>query len=64
MYNPHWNWRSFDFYLVHIHVQVWLEDNDYIKLDYGGDGGTPEVAMMALDYYLYTGDEVFAALFT
>eukprot|EP00047_Mylnosiga_fluctuans_P009520 m.263358 g.263358 ORF g.263358 m.263358 type:complete len:1042 (+) comp26666_c0_seq1:28-3153(+) len=36
---------------------VWLETNDYIKNDYGGDGGTPEVAMAVLDHYLYTQDE-------
>jgi hypothetical protein len=35
---------------------VWLETCDYIKNDYGGDGGTPEVAMAVLDHYLYTGD--------
>jgi hypothetical protein len=35
---------------------VWLEDNDYIHLDFGGDGGTPEVALMVLDAYLYSND--------
>lgn len=36
---------------------VWLETNDYIKNDYGGDGGTPEVALMVLDYFMYTNDK-------
>ncbi len=35
---------------------VWLETNNYIHFDYGGDGGTPEVALFALDYLLYTND--------
>jgi hypothetical protein len=36
---------------------VWLEDNNYIHLDYGGDGGTPEISLMILDRYLYTLDD-------
>ena len=39
---------------------VWLEQNQYIHLDYGGDGGTPEVALAVLDLYLYTNDEELA----
>lgn len=35
---------------------VWLEESDYIHLDYGGDGGTPEIALMVLDHFSYTGN--------
>lgn len=35
---------------------VWLETNEYIHLDYGGDGGTPEIALFALDYLLFSND--------
>lgn len=35
---------------------VWLETDDYIHLDYAGDGGTLEIALMVLDAYLYTGN--------
>ena len=38
-------------------LPVWLESNPYIHLDFGGDAGGPEVALMALEHYLYTGDE-------
>jgi hypothetical protein len=33
---------------------VWLENNDYLHVDFGGDGGTPEVALAVLDAYMYT----------
>jgi len=32
--------------------------NDYIHLDFAGDGGTTEIALMVLDHYLYTRDVV------
>jgi len=37
-------------------IPVYLESNGYIHYDYGGDGGTTEIATMVLDYYEYTGD--------
>ena len=33
------------------------EHNPYIRFDFGGDAGLPEVALMVLDDLLYTGDE-------
>lgn len=33
---------------------VWLETNDYVHLDYGGNAGGTEVSLMILDAYLYT----------
>ena len=37
-------------------LPVYLEDNGYIHYDYAGNAGGPEVALMLLDYYRYTGD--------
>jgi len=35
---------------------VGLETNQYIHLDYAGDGGTTEITWMMLDYFQYTND--------
>jgi hypothetical protein len=37
-------------------LPVYLESNGYIHYDYGGNAGGTEVALMVLDYYLYTED--------
>lgn len=34
-----------------------IEANPYIRFDYGGDGGTTELAFMVLDLWLYTKNE-------
>eukprot|EP00035_Acanthoeca_spectabilis_P003288 m.92313 g.92313 ORF g.92313 m.92313 type:complete len:428 (+) comp12033_c0_seq1:1523-2806(+) len=39
----------------------YLESNGYIHYDYGGNGGGTGVAMMVLDHYMYTADEVALA---
>ena len=36
---------------------VYLEDNNYLHYDFGGDAGGPEVSLMALDHFMYTGNE-------
>lgn len=41
---------------------LWLNTNPYIKLDWGGDSGTGEMAIMALDYYLWVGDGQYLPL--
>jgi hypothetical protein len=33
---------------------AWLQTNDHVSKDFGGDGGTPEVALAVLDAYMYT----------
>jgi hypothetical protein len=44
---------------------AWLEHNPYTRTDWGGDSGLGEIAVMALDYYHYTGsaEYVWPSLF-
>jgi len=38
-------------------IPVSLEENPYIHFDFGGNGGTTEIAFMVLDHWLYTQDQ-------
>ena len=39
----------------------WLQFNDYIKYDYGGNSGGPEVALMVFEHFLYSHNETSLA---
>lgn len=41
---------------------VWLVANECIRLDPGGDSGTGEWALMALDFFAHTGDAAYLPL--
>ena len=43
-------------------LPVWLEASGYLHVDWAGDSGTGEWAIMALDYYSYTGDSTYLPL--
>ena len=39
-----------------------MQVSGYLHLDHGGDSGTAEYALMALDYYSWTGDAQYLRL--
>ena len=41
---------------------IWLNTNPYIRLDWGGDSGTGEMAIMAMDYFNWVGDAQYLPL--
>ncbi len=42
-------------------MPVWLMASGYLHMDHGGDSGTGEYPLMALDYLSWTGDAARAA---